>query len=143
MKIKLLNSDKQKTYALILSSGDKIMSSLLAFSIQHTLHASQFTAIGAISRATLGFFDFSTKNYDKIEIDEQAEVLSLAGDITMYQKEQTLHAHIVIGKKDGSAHGGHLIEATVHPTLEMIITESPEYLEREMDKDSGLPLIKI
>ena len=74
---------------------------------------------------------------------EQAEVLSLVGDISMYKDEQKLHAHIVLGKADGTAHGGHLMEATVHPTLEIIITESPIYLEREIDKESGLALIKI
>jgi uncharacterized protein len=48
-----------------------------------------------------------------------------------------------LGKEDGRAHGGHLLKATVHPTLEIILNESPAYLSREMDKESGLALIKI
>jgi predicted DNA-binding protein with PD1-like motif len=143
MKSKLLNDDEQKTFAVILDSGDEVMGSLLLFAKQQQLSASRFTAIGAISKATLGFFDFTIRDYKKIEVDEQAEVLSLVGDISMYKDEQKLHAHIVLGKADGTAHGGHLMEATVHPTLEIIITESPIYLEREIDKDSGLALIKI
>lgn len=143
MKFKLLNPGEQKTFAVILASGDEVKESILSFAKEQKLHASQFTAIGAFSKATLGYFDFSIKDYRKIEFDEQVEVLSVAGDISMYKDEFKVHAHVVIGKKDGTAHGGHLLEAIVHPTLEIIVTESPAYLCREIDTESGLPLIKI
>ena len=143
MKSKLLNDDKQKTFAIILDSGDEVMESITSFAKEQKLHASQFNAIGAFSKVTLGYFDFSIKDYQKIEINEQVEVLNIAGDISLYENEYKIHAHVVVGKKDGSAHGGHLMKATVHPTLEIILTESPAYLKREMDKDSGIPLIKI
>ena len=71
------------------------------------------------------------------------EVLALTGDISTYENEYKIHAHVVLGRSDGTAHGGHLMKAIVHPTLEIILNESPEYLKREMDKDSGIPLIKI
>lgn len=143
MKTKLLTADKQKTFAVVLNSGDDVMKCLLSFAKQQQLHASQFTGIGAFSNATLGFFDFAIKDYQKIGIGEQVEVLSLTGDLSMYKGEPKLHVHVVLGKRDGSAHGGHLLEATVHPTLELILTESPAYLNRELDRDSGLPLLKI
>ena len=143
MKAKLLSADKQKTFAVVLSSGDEVMQCLLSFAKQQQLHAAQFTGIGAFSNATLGFFNFAIKDYQKIEISEQVEVLNLTGDISLYKGEPKLHAHVVLGKRDGTAHGGHLLEATVHPTLELILTESPAYLKREVDIDTGLPLIKI
>jgi len=143
MKTKLLTADKQKTFVVVLSSGDEVMTCLLSFAKQQQLHASQFTAIGAFSKATLGFFDFTIKDYQKIKVAEQVEVLSLTGDISLYNGEPKLHAHVVLGKRDGTAHGRHLIEATVHPTLELILTESPAYLQRVVDTNSGLPLIKI
>ena len=143
MKYKLLNEDAQKTYAIILDSGDEVMECLTSFAKKEKLKASQFNAIGAFSKATLGFFDFNIKDYKKIEIQEQVEVLNIAGDISLYNNEIKIHAHVVVGKEDGSAHGGHLLKATAHPTLEIILTESPSYLKREMDKESGIPLIKI
>jgi len=143
MRSKLLNDQEQKVYAIILDSGDEVLKNILSFAKEKKLHASQFNAIGAFSKATLGFFDFSIKDYKKIEIEEQVEVLNIAGDISLYENEFKIHAHVVIGKKDGTAHGGHLLRATVHPTLEIILTESPAYLKREMDKESGIPLIKI
>jgi predicted DNA-binding protein with PD1-like motif len=143
MNYKLLNEDKQKTFAIILSKDDEVMESLQSFAKAQQLKASQFNAIGAFSKTTLGFYDFSIKDYKKIEINEQVEVLSIAGDISLYNNEIKIHAHAVLGKSDGSAHGGHLLKAIVNPTLEIILTESPVYLTRQMDKDAGIPLIKI
>jgi predicted DNA-binding protein with PD1-like motif len=143
MKFKLLNNDKQKTYAVILDSGEEVMQCIRTFAKQQNLKASQFSAIGAFSKATLGFFDFNIKDYKKIEVSEQVEVLNITGDISLYKSEIKTHAHVVVGNEDGKAYGGHLLKATVHPTLEIILTESPVYLERQMDEDSGIPLIKI
>lgn len=143
MKYKLINNDKQKTFAIILESGEEVMEKIMAFAKEQKLSASQFTAIGAFSETTIGFFDFSVKDYKKIPIKEQMEVLALNGDITLYENEYKIHAHVVLGKKDGTAHGGHLMKAIVHPTLEIILNESPAHLQRQMDKESGIPLIKI
>jgi predicted DNA-binding protein with PD1-like motif len=143
MQWKLLNEGEQKTYAVILKSGEEVSENILNFVRQEKIKAAQFTAIGAVGKATLGFFDFAIKDYAKIEIQEQAEVLVLSGDVSLFNNEPKIHAHIVLGKRDGTAHGGHLLHATVHPTLEIILTESPSFLERKMDKETGLPLIKI
>lgn len=143
MKWKLLNDDKQKTYALILEYNDEAIESILSFAEEQKIRAAQFTAIGAFSEVMLGYFDFEIKDYKKIGIKEQVEVLMFAGDISMYKNEPKVHAHVVVGKKDGTAHGGHVLKAYVHPTLEIILTESPAYLKRETDAASGIPLIKI
>lgn len=143
MKSKLINLDTQKTFAVILDSGDEVIQCINDFAAKQNLSAAQFTAIGAFSEATIGWFDFSIKDYKKIEIKEQVEVLNLSGDVSQYKGKPKIHAHVVLGKQDGTAHGGHLLKAITHPTLEIIINESPSYLEREMDKESGIPLIKI
>jgi predicted DNA-binding protein with PD1-like motif len=54
-----------------------------------------------------------------------------------------LHAHAVVAKSDGSAHGGHLLQGIVRPTLEVVLSESPAWLHREVDEATGLPLIRI
>lgn len=143
MKYKLINDDKKKTYAIILASGEEAKEQLLAFAKEKKVAASQFTAIGAFSETTVGFFDFSIKDYKRTYFNEQMEVLSLAGDITLFNGEYKVHAHIVLAKEDGTAHGGHLMKGIVHPTLEIILNESPVYLQREMDEKIGIPLIKI
>jgi hypothetical protein len=143
MKYKLLNENGQKTFAIILGYNDEVMESILSFSKKENIKAAQFTAIGAFSAATTGFFDFQIKDYKKSEISEQVEVLTLAGDISLFNNQPKVHAHVVLGKEDGRAYGGHLLKAVVHPTLEIILTESPSYLERKPDDTSGIPLIVI
>jgi predicted DNA-binding protein with PD1-like motif len=70
-------------------------------------------------------------------------VLTLAGDIALKDDEPQLHAHVVVGKADGTAWGGHLLEGHVWPTLELVLVESPAELQRRVDQETGLPLIKI
>ena len=70
-------------------------------------------------------------------------MLSLAGDIARQDDQATLHAHVVVGKSDGTAYGGHLMGAHVRPTLEVILVESPSFLRRTIDPESGLALIDI
>jgi predicted DNA-binding protein with PD1-like motif len=45
--------------------------------------AASLTAIGAFSRATVGWFDFASKSYKEIPVDEQCEVLSTIGDVAI------------------------------------------------------------
>ena len=144
MKSKLINNGPQKTYALVFETGDEVITGITEFAKEHSLNASQLTAIGAFSDALLGFFDFSIKDYRKIPVNEQVEVLSLNGDITLDQRAGIkVHIHTVLGKADGTAHGGHLLAAQVHPTLEVIITESPGHLLRKHDEETGLSLISV
>jgi predicted DNA-binding protein with PD1-like motif len=137
----LAERDGLRTFVVVMSSGDEALTSLASFAAEQRLGGSQFTAIGAFSRAVVAYFDWTTKAYQHVAIDEQVEVLSLVGDVTIDAGEPKLHAHVVLGKSDATAHGGHLIEGLVRPTLEVVLTELPRHLRRRFDPDSGLTLI--
>jgi uncharacterized protein len=144
MKSKLIHDHQgEKTFALIFETGDEAMSALVEFAKANHLGASHFTAIGAFRDVTLGYFDWETKEYRKIPVSQQVEVLSLIGDVALKDGEPKVHAHVVVGLPDGSTRGGHLIEAHVRPTLELILTESPAHLRKEIDEESGLALIRL
>ena len=143
MRTKLIHDDGEKTFAIIFDKGDEVASGLLSFAKENNLSASHFTAIGAFERVTLGFFERERRDYKRIHINEQVEVLSLVGDIALDEGEPKVHAHVVVGKADGTAHGGHLLEARVWPTLEVILVESPRHLQRKLDKETGLALISL
>ena len=144
MKAKLLHEQQgQKTFAVVFDKGEEVVAGLLAFAKGNSLAASHFTAIGAFSDVTLGYFDWEKKDYRKLPVREQVEVLSLIGDVALNEGEPKVHAHVVVGKVDGTAHGGHLMEAHVRPTLEIILVESPEHLQRKTDEETGLALISI
>ncbi|MDR3533491.1 MAG: DNA-binding protein [Rhodopila sp.] len=142
MQSKLVNDGPQKTYVLVLESGDEAASSIQRFAVERDLSAAQITGIGAFSDAVLGFFDWDKKDYRKIPIREQVEVVSLVGDVAHGPDgKPALHLHAVVGRSDGMAMGGHLLEAHVRPTLEVVLTESPKHLHKRKDPESGLALI--
>lgn len=142
MQAKVLNDHDERTIALIFDTGEDPVAGLTRFAAERSLGACRFTAIGAFSEAVLGYFDWEKKDYERIEVKEQVEVLALVGDIALQDGKPRVHAHVVLGRRDGSARGGHLLEARVRPTLELILTESPAYLSREFDPASGLALIR-
>ena len=136
-------SRSERTFAIIFEKGDEVMTGLTTFARERRLTACHCTAIGAFSDLTVGFFDWEKKDYVKIPIHEQVEVLSLVADIALKDGQPMVHAHVVVGKSDGTAHGGHLIEGHVRPTLEVILVEAPHFLQRTHDEESGLALIDI
>jgi predicted DNA-binding protein with PD1-like motif len=143
MQAKLINRTPERTFAIVFEHGEEVMSALETFARAQGLRASRISAIGAFERATLGYFDWGRKDYERIPVEEQVEVLSFLGDIALHQDKPKLHIHVVLGRRDGSTVGGHLLEARVRPTLEVLVTDSPSYLQREHDAESGLPLIRI
>lgn len=82
-----------------------------------------------------------SKSYRRIAVDEQAEVLSFLGDIAHAAGEPVVHVHVVLGLADGSTRGGHLLDASVWPTLELVLTEWPKYLCKRSDPEVGLALL--
>ena len=143
MRAKVIDQATERTWALVFAAGDEVVSTLQAFAAQTRLTAARFTAIGAFRDATLGYFDWQTKRYERIPVREQVEVLALVGDIALEDDKPKIHAHVVVGKRDGTAHGGHLLEAYVRPTLEVMLTESPTHLRRTFHPESGLALIDV
>src|SRR5207249_2095960 len=116
---------------------------LLQFASQERLDASRFTSIGGFSEVTLGYFDLEKKDYLPIQLREQVEVVSLTGNIAMNDGKPKVHVHAVVAKRDGTAYGGHLLEARVRPTLEVVLVESPGDLARTTDPKTGLALLRI
>ena len=143
MQSKIIADGPPRVIAVVLETGEELVKTLTSFARDNSLHASQITAIGAFQSAVLGFYDFSKRDYKRIEVNEQVELLSLLGDISTEKGKPKLHLHVTVGREDGSTRGGHLLEAVVHPTLEAIITEAHAHLVRCFDEKSGLALIRI
>jgi uncharacterized protein len=144
MRSKLLNeAGGQRTFALVMQSGDEAVACLQEFVRQERISAAQFTGIGALSKGTLNYFDWEQKTYQPIAVREQVEVASLVGDVALSPEgPPALHIHAVLGRRDGTALAGHLSEAHVRPTLEIVLVESPAHLQKMQDPESGLALIK-
>ncbi len=135
--------DSPQTFILVFQTGDELAEGLLRFAQEQKLSAASFKAIGALSSVRLGWLSWERKRYEpSVTLDEQVELVSLIGDVALQDGEPVVHAHVVIGKKDGTAHGGHLLQAHVRPTCEVVLTESPAHLQKFIDRESGIALIK-
>jgi hypothetical protein len=137
-------ADNPKTFVVILDTGGEILSSLKGFAEAQKLAGSSFKAIGALSQVELGWFNWETKKYETaVKLEEQVELLSLIGDVALKDEKPQVHAHLVVGRSNGAAFGGHLIRAIVRPTCELILTENPEHLQKQIDPESGIALIRF
>jgi uncharacterized protein len=141
MKYERLAGEAPRSWILVFDTGDEVSEGLLAFAREEGIEGASFTAIGAFQEATLAFFDLETKEYEEIPVREQVEVLTLAGNVAVHEGEPRVHAHVVVGNRDGTARGGHLLEARVRPTLEVVVRETAAALRRRMDAETGLPLL--
>jgi predicted DNA-binding protein with PD1-like motif len=144
VKSRLIHEHEGKrTFVLVFDTGDEAVEGLTTFANEHHLAAARITGIGAFRDVILGYFDWPSRKYQRIPVNEQVEVLALIGDIALKDGKSAVHAHVVVGRFDGSTRGGHLIEAHVRPTLEVVIDESPAHLQKRHDPESGLALIEL
>ena len=142
MQVKVVkDSPEEKVYAIVFYKGDDALSGLTDFAIQHKIEDAHFTGIGAISSATLAWLDPSKKIYHRIPVTEQAEVLSLIGDVATFNGKPIVHMHAVLGKSNGTPIGGHVFELNVNPTLEIFMTVNSTPLKKRPDDESGMKVI--
>jgi predicted DNA-binding protein with PD1-like motif len=142
MQVQLLNpGEPTKRYAVIFYQGDETFSGLLEFAEKYQVTSAHFTAVGALSGATLGWFDPERKMYKKIPINGQHEVIGMSGDVALYQGKPVVHAHMVAGSPDGTTLGGHVLAAYVSPTLEVMVTVDPVAMQKRFDPATDLTLI--
>jgi predicted DNA-binding protein with PD1-like motif len=141
MRVRTLSGQPQKTHVVILDRGEEVSATLASFAASEDIRSAHLSAIGAFSEIVLGFFDREQKRYQEIPMREQVEVLALTGNFSTERGAPRIHMHAVVGKRDGSAHGGHLLRGVVSPTLEAVVVELPGALERRFDPESGLALL--
>lgn len=132
------------TVVAVLDAGDEAVASLTDVARAHDLSAASVTGVGAVERATVGWYDLDRQEYHHIEVDEQSELLSLVGDVAQGPDGMlSLHAHVVLGLRSGETRGGHLLEAKVRPTLEAVFRASPAELRKTFRPEFGLALIDL
>jgi predicted DNA-binding protein with PD1-like motif len=142
MRVQLLSSGEQtQQYAVIFYQGDEAFSGLQEFAEKYHVTSAHFTAIGAVNGATLAWFDPQRKMYKKIPVRGQHEVIGMSGDVALYQGKPVIHTHMVVGYPDGTTSGGHVLDAYVSPTLEVMVTVDPIAMHKRFDPETDLTLI--
>jgi predicted DNA-binding protein with PD1-like motif len=141
MRTRVFRSGGRRVLVVVADKGDEAIASIHAAVERHELYGGQVTAVGAFRSAELGYFDRARLQYDRIEVADQVEMLSLLGDIAQHHNKPVVHLHTVLGRRDGSTVGGHLLSGQVWPTLEIIVTEVAVDLVKHLDPQTGLALL--
>ncbi len=119
------------------------MDALGTFASEQHVSAAEVSGIGAFQRAVVGAYRLDKRDYDRIEVSEETEVVSLLGNLSTTEDGPRVHLHAGLGHTDGSMIGGHLFEGVVGATLELFVREEPGVLTRLPDEDVGLPLLDL
>lgn len=158
MRHKLLEAEAgRRKFVLVLDAGEEALAAIKAFAKEQDLEGSSVSGIGAFESCSFGHFNPATKEFTRNDISVQSEVLALTGNIAGSSEQDDgdddgdaaedddgphLHLHCVVGLRDATTRGGHLIQGIVRPTMELIIEESPVHMNRGMDHASGLVLLQ-
>ena len=139
-EVELLTDTEVRTYLLVFRTGQEVMRGLAAFSKKHGVVAGHLIGLGALSDALVGYYDPGQKTYLRRR-EGQHELLSLTGNVARYGNAPFHHVHVALGRRNGEGVGGHLFEATVRPTVEVVLTTYAKFVRRQLDPEWGLPLL--
>jgi predicted DNA-binding protein with PD1-like motif len=137
MMIKKFNS----YYVLRLEKGEEIISSLKQAVHDLEIKGGFFFGLGVGQDLVLGYYDAHKKEYLKKAFAGEYEFTGFSGNISWFKKSIMIHCHVTITDKDFQAFGGHLFQATVPATCEIMIFPFEHSLQRKKDPDTGLMLL--
>ena len=126
-----------------IDKGEEIVDTLKDICKTLGVKAGSITGIGATDKATIGLFDVKVKKYHSREFVGDHELAPVCGNISTMKGETYLHLHANLCNSEHKSFGGHLTSAIVSATFEGIIDVIDGEIERELDKETGLNLIKI
>lgn len=126
------------TYFVRLERGEEILASLARFCREENIRLGHLTGLGAVDHLVAGLYSVEEKQYRKNEWSGEFEIASLTGNITRMDGEVYLHLHIAASGPDGAVLGGHLNEATISATAEIIVTKVNGDVGRKFDEGIGL-----
>lgn len=121
-----------------LDTGDEVIQSVQHVCRERHISLGTVTGIGAVKKATIGYFEQDAKVYHTREFVGDIEVTSLQGNITEMNDDVYLHLHATLSDSNYNAYGGHLNEAWVGPTFEIFIDIIDGKVSREKNSDVGL-----
>ncbi|RQV98274.1 DUF296 domain-containing protein [bacterium] len=123
--------------------GEKLPDALITLAEEKGWKSGAFTAIGAVENLTLGYFDLDQKKYVKFPVAGVSEVLALNGNLSIFNNKPFWHLHAIVGDKNGSVRGGHLVCLEVAVTLECWIWPHVNPVERVPDELTGLNFLNL
>jgi len=139
MRYKKINAD---AFALRITRGEKIVESLKKFCEKEKVSGGFFYGIGAVDEVELAHYNVEKKKYSTKKFAQAFEVPNLTGSIGVCEGELIIHAHAVFSDDAMNTIGGHLIDAKVSGTAELLFTKT-DTLFKKYDAETGLKLFEF
>ncbi|MCF7790906.1 MAG: DNA-binding protein [Victivallales bacterium] len=141
---KQIPAKEAKVFIAKLDFKSDLLVQLTDIAIANNINLGKIEAIGAVSKATVGYYNQDSFKYQYETLNKHLEIISLIGNISLKDNKPVIHAHITLADENEKAYGGHLAPGTVVFACEVVITvfDSEEKLERGLDKNTKLPLWK-
>jgi len=142
VNMKSMKMEPTQIHLLRLEKDEELLATILSYAKENDIGAGYLSGIGALEKGVIGFFDVATQKYLHVPFQE-VELISCLGNVAKNKDtgEPVVHAHILLGKKDGSTLGGHLVEAFVSVTAEIYLVETRPTVFRTKDGQTGLYLL--
>jgi predicted DNA-binding protein with PD1-like motif len=98
--------------------------------------------IGAVAEVGLRYYDLDARTYLTIPVPAGGhELVSTQANLAWKDGKPFLHMHVAIGGRRGETLSGHLEDAVVHVTVELVILTFPDLrVGRTPDEAVGLAL---
>lgn len=130
-------------YFIRLFKDENVFESLGKFCEKEEIRCGTFNGIGALKNCELGFYHLDKKEYERKVFPDEAELLSLVGNVSLLDNKAFLHIHTVLGASDFSTYGGHLFNADVAVTAEIIFRPLDLEIHRGYEEEIGLNLLQM
>ena len=133
-----------RSFVAKLPYGADLLNSIKDVAAKAKIHSASFTAIGAVRKAKVSYYDQTEKKYNTLEFNEPMEIVSCIGNISESNGKMIVHAHLLLSDEKGRAFGGHLQEGTDLFACELMMDEYENLrITRKYDQLTGLNLMEI
>lgn len=126
-----------------IEKGEDVVEKLFELVEKLQLKNGSISGIGASDNITVGLYSVEKQEYTKKNFTGEMEITSILGNISIMNDKPYLHMHITFADENLNVHGGHLNEAIISATCEIIISKIDEKVDRFKDSETGLNLYDI
>lgn len=130
-------------FLIRIDKGEKVVESLLKFAKEQNINSAWISGIGSVSDIVLAYFNAEKKEYSRERIEEPVEIVSLAGNLSLFENKHAVHAHVIVSNAKMDTQAGHLNEAVVSGTCEILLTDLKAKISRIHREEIGLNLLDI
>lgn len=123
--------------------GEEIVAQVRKIAEAENIKLASVEALGALSEFNVGLFDVVEKKFHGNHFEGAYEVVSLTGTINTMNGEFYTHLHMSAADVNANVYGGHLVNATISATGEMVIRILDGKVDRKFSDEVGLNLFEF